>query len=184
MGRNARSRTGTGGSPSRGGHSDDQTMVRGSKRPSDTSSFDDLRSIAAPLRTARRAFPPRLQGSGDVGEDRQWLADGVVLRTEEPKGPLAEADGAVVPLGKREPGGIGADPLDGDPGRLRRGRGLCEHLTREVQPGDRIAASCELDGVTSRPASDVEDRAAWRSERSSMRKSTSATVLFVQTLSM
>lgn len=60
-----------------------------SKRPSATSSFDDLRILAAPLRTARRTLAPRPQGSGDVAEYGQRLADGIVLRAEEPEGHLA-----------------------------------------------------------------------------------------------
>ena len=128
VGRKDRSRTGTGGSPSRGGHSDDQTIVRGSNRPSATSSFDALRILDAPFRTVRRAFAPGFR-------DREMLARidsgwpmGSSSAPRSPKAPSLEADGAVLPFGWREPGGVGADPPDGDPGRLGRSRDLGEHL--------------------------------------------------------
>ncbi len=48
-------------------------------------------TIMISISSRSRPLRPWLQGSGDVGEDRQWLADGVVLRAEEPEGHLARS---------------------------------------------------------------------------------------------
>lgn len=98
----------------------------------------------------------------NVAKNGQIVLHGIVLAAQQREGPLAQTEGGIEPLVRREPRGVRQNPFHLHvrfPGRLLR---LGQHPGRDVHPRDPIPAPGQLHRVAPGPAAHVQDPAARR----------------------
>jgi hypothetical protein len=102
------------------------------------------------------AFRTRLHGVRDGAENRLRLRDGIIRTGEQAEGAFAQTYCRIERIAKAGISRVGFDPRDGNAGRSPTASCLFDHAGRNVDAGDLVSTSGQLDRVAPGPTPDIQ----------------------------